>query len=187
MKILLTPIGTHGDVHPFIGLGIELTRRGHDVTGYTLACFGGAGGQHACQVADALGMTRIFIHPLAGVLSAYGMGLADQSLIRTQAVEQELTPALRPSLLALAARLRDEATAARSGELAPALVLKVVLASLARGEPVLPCGEDREEADSSGKVTGASSSSLSMRRHEPGPENGRGYGPVGSNHEILLY
>ena len=53
-------------------------QRGHDVTDYTLCCFGGAGGQHACLVADALGMTRVFIHPLAGVLSAYGMGLADQ-------------------------------------------------------------------------------------------------------------
>ena len=54
-------------------------QRGHDVTGYTLRCFGGAGGQHACLVADALGMTRVFVHPLAGVLSAYGMGLADQT------------------------------------------------------------------------------------------------------------
>ncbi|MDO9637222.1 MAG: hydantoinase B/oxoprolinase family protein [Pseudotabrizicola sp.] len=52
-------------------------QRGHDVTGYTLQCFGGAGGQHACGVADALGMTRIFIHPFAGVLSAFGMGLAE--------------------------------------------------------------------------------------------------------------
>jgi 5-oxoprolinase (ATP-hydrolysing) len=51
--------------------------RGHDVTRYTLACFGGAGGQHACAVADALGMERILVHPLAGVLSAYGIGLAD--------------------------------------------------------------------------------------------------------------
>jgi 5-oxoprolinase (ATP-hydrolysing) len=51
--------------------------RGHDVTRYTLACFGGAGGQHACAIADALGMERILVHPLAGVVSAYGMGLAD--------------------------------------------------------------------------------------------------------------
>src|SRR5438270_2143664 len=51
--------------------------RGHDVTRYTLACFGGAGGQHACAVADALGMERILIHPLAGVLSAYGIGIAN--------------------------------------------------------------------------------------------------------------
>ena len=65
--------------------------RGYDVTCYTLQCFGGAGGQHACLVADALGMTRVFVHPYAGVLSAYGMGLADQSVIREQAVELKLT------------------------------------------------------------------------------------------------
>ena len=56
--------------------------RGHDVTRYTLACFGGAGGQHACRVADALGMERILIHPLAGVLSAFGIGLADVKSFR---------------------------------------------------------------------------------------------------------
>jgi 5-oxoprolinase (ATP-hydrolysing) len=56
--------------------------RGHDVTRYTLACFGGAGGQHACLVADALGMGRVMIHPLAGVLSAYGMGLAETIELR---------------------------------------------------------------------------------------------------------
>jgi 5-oxoprolinase (ATP-hydrolysing) len=64
--------------------------RGYDVTRYTLQCFGGAGGQHACLVADALGMTRVLVHPLAGVLSAYGMGLADQNVIREQAVEVRL-------------------------------------------------------------------------------------------------
>lgn len=59
--------------------------RGHDVTGYTLQCFGGAGGQHACGVADALGMRTVFLHPFAGVLSAFGMGLADlRSLRETQ-------------------------------------------------------------------------------------------------------
>jgi 5-oxoprolinase (ATP-hydrolysing) len=67
--------------------------RGYDVTRYTLQCFGGAGGQHACLVADALGMTRVLVHPLAGVLSAYGMGLADQNVIREQAVEVTLTEA----------------------------------------------------------------------------------------------
>jgi len=65
-------------------------QRGHDVTEYVLATFGGAGGQHACQVADALGMTRVFVHPLAGVLSAYGMGLADQSVMRERAIELTL-------------------------------------------------------------------------------------------------
>lgn len=68
-------------------------QRGYDVTRYTLACFGGAGGQHACLVADALGMTRVFIHPLAGVLSAYGMGLADVRALRQQAVETRLDSA----------------------------------------------------------------------------------------------
>ncbi|MGX6999195.1 hydantoinase B/oxoprolinase family protein [Caballeronia sp. KNU42] len=66
-------------------------QRGYDVTHYTLACFGGAGGQHACLVADALGMTRVFIHPLAGVLSAYGMGLADVRALRQQALETTLS------------------------------------------------------------------------------------------------
>jgi 5-oxoprolinase (ATP-hydrolysing) len=65
-------------------------QRGHDVTKYTLCCFGGAAGQHACLVADALAMTRVFIHPLAGVLSAYGMGLADQVAMRSQALEARL-------------------------------------------------------------------------------------------------
>ncbi|MEW6099977.1 MAG: hydantoinase B/oxoprolinase family protein [Pseudomonadota bacterium] len=64
--------------------------RGYDVTQYTLQCFGGAGGQHACLVADALGMTRVFVHPLAGVLSAYGMGLADQIAMREASVERRL-------------------------------------------------------------------------------------------------
>lgn len=67
--------------------------RGHDVTQYTLVCFGGAGGQHACLTADALGMTRIYIHPFAGVLSAYGMGLADIRAMREKAVEVNLDEA----------------------------------------------------------------------------------------------
>ena len=86
--------------------------RGYDVTRYTLQCFGGAGGQHACLVADALGMTRVFVHPLAGVLSAYGMGLADQSVIREQAVEVKLSaqalPEIEEKLLALAAAAQAE-------------------------------------------------------------------------------
>ncbi len=66
-------------------------QRGHDVTDYTLTTFGGAGGQHACLVADALGMTRVFAHPFSGVLSAYGMGLADQTAMREQALEVTLS------------------------------------------------------------------------------------------------
>ncbi|MFP6734079.1 MAG: hydantoinase B/oxoprolinase family protein [Rhodospirillales bacterium] len=69
-------------------------QRGHDVTDYTLNCFGGAGGQHACLVADALGITNVFIHPFAGVLSAYGMGLAEYRVMRERAVESILDDAL---------------------------------------------------------------------------------------------
>ncbi|MDB5952038.1 MAG: 5-oxoprolinase [Massilia sp.] len=65
-------------------------QRGHDVTQYALTSFGGAGGQHACLVADALGMTTVFVHTLAGVMSAYGMGLADQVAMREAAVEARL-------------------------------------------------------------------------------------------------
>ncbi len=74
--------------------------RGYDVTRYTLACFGGAAGQHACRVADALAMPRVYIHPYAGVLSAYGMGLADITAMREQAVEAVLNEALWPRLVA---------------------------------------------------------------------------------------
>ncbi len=72
--------------------------RGYDVTKYALCCFGGAGGQHACRVADALGMKTIFLHPLAGVLSAYGMGLADIRVLRERAVEATLEASLLPEL-----------------------------------------------------------------------------------------
>ncbi len=85
--------------------------RGYDVTRYTLQCFGGAGGQHACLVADALGMTRVLVHPLAGVLSAYGMGLADQNLIREQAVELPLEPAALPQMA-----VQLDALASQAGE-----------------------------------------------------------------------
>ncbi len=87
--------------------------RGYDVTRYTLQCFGGAGGQHACLVADALGMTRVFVHPLAGVLSAYGMGLADQNVIREQAVELPL----EANALPLVADQLDKLAATAQGEL----------------------------------------------------------------------
>jgi 5-oxoprolinase (ATP-hydrolysing) len=85
--------------------------RGYDVSGYTLQCFGGAGGQHACQVADALGMTRVFIHPFAGVLSAYGMGLADQIVMRHEAVELELDVLGVQDARRRAVRLQAEARA----------------------------------------------------------------------------
>ncbi|MCW2307055.1 hydantoinase B/oxoprolinase family protein [Rhodobium gokarnense] len=80
-------------------------QRGYDVTEYALTCFGGAGGQHACMVADALGMTRVLIHPLSGVLSAYGMGLADIRADRQQAVVKRLDDSLMPELQSLADEL----------------------------------------------------------------------------------
>ncbi|HYT96646.1 MAG TPA: hydantoinase/oxoprolinase family protein, partial [Casimicrobiaceae bacterium] len=87
-------------------------QRGYDVTAYTLCCFGGAAGQHACHVADALGMTRAFIHPLAGVLSAYGMGLADVRALRQQAIEMQLTnatlDAIQPTLSSLESAAQEE-------------------------------------------------------------------------------
>jgi 5-oxoprolinase (ATP-hydrolysing) len=73
-------------------------QRGHDVTGYALNCFGGAGGQHACLVADELGIREVLVHPLAGVLSAYGMGLADVTAMREFAVERPLGADLHASL-----------------------------------------------------------------------------------------
>jgi len=86
-------------------------QKGHDATRFALACFGGAGGQHACLVADALGMETVFIHPYAGVLSAYGMGLADQRVLREQALEVTLEASAMDSVAQLVARLEQAAVA----------------------------------------------------------------------------
>ena len=75
--------------------------RGHDVTRYALACFGGAGGQHACRVADELGMERILIHPFAGVLSAYGIGLAEVKAMREASWLKPLSEPFEVGLQAL--------------------------------------------------------------------------------------
>src|SRR4029077_3169894 len=91
-------------------------QRGYDVTEYTLCCFGGAGGQHACRVADALGMTRVYIHPFAGVLSAYGMGLADLRTLREQSVEVLLEESALPALGATLDRLGAEGAAEMRGQ-----------------------------------------------------------------------
>ncbi|MEN3976275.1 hydantoinase B/oxoprolinase family protein [Emcibacter sp. SYSU 3D8] len=86
--------------------------RGHDVSRYTLVCFGGAGGQHACMVADALGMTRVMIHPLAGVLSALGMGLAEARELRQETVEKPLSAETLAALESVFRRLGDHAVPA---------------------------------------------------------------------------
>jgi 5-oxoprolinase (ATP-hydrolysing) len=80
-------------------------QRGYDVTRYALNCFGGAGGQHACLVADALGMTSVLIHPLSSLLSAYGMGLADIRSVRQQAIEEPFGKKAHVTLEKVASRL----------------------------------------------------------------------------------
>ena len=85
--------------------------RGHDVTRYTLACFGGAGGQLACPVADALGMKRILVHPLAGLLSAYGIGLADVKAIREKSWLKPLAEPFEDAFGPLVAGARAEIAA----------------------------------------------------------------------------
>jgi len=83
-------------------------QRGYDVSQYVLCCFGGAGGQVACLIADTLGMKKIFLHPFAGVLSAYGMGLADIRATKITGVEQPLNESLIPQLEQLMASLETQ-------------------------------------------------------------------------------
>ncbi|SIS68791.1 hydantoinase B/oxoprolinase family protein [Phaeovulum vinaykumarii] len=96
--------------------------RGHDLTGYALQCFGGAGGQHACAVAEALGMTRVILHPFAGVLSAYGMGLADLS--ETREIQADCAPE-DPDLPARIDALLAEARAALIAQHVPAAAIRL--------------------------------------------------------------
>jgi 5-oxoprolinase (ATP-hydrolysing) len=95
-------------------------QRGYDVTEYVLNVFGGAGGQHACAVADALGMSKVLIHPLAGVLSAFGIGLADIIAMREQAVEAPLTDDLIAALPRLIQPLEADARAQVEAQSVPA-------------------------------------------------------------------
>ena len=94
-------------------------QRGYDVTAYCLCCFGGAAGQHACLVADALAMDKVFIHAHAGVLSAYGMGLAEVSVMRERAIEAKLDPAVMPGLRTVFEELAAEDREALSGQGSP--------------------------------------------------------------------
>ena len=97
-------------------------QRGYDVTRYVLNSFGGAGGQHACLVADALGMEDILIHPLSGLLSAYGMGLATVTASRQQGLVKPLSEDSRAAMDALA------------GELSEAVLSELVEQGLARDD-----------------------------------------------------
>ncbi len=96
------------------------TQRGYDVSDYALCCFGGAGGQHACLVADALGMGTVFLHPHAGVLSAFGMGLADARLLRQRAVEAALDEALLGELRGALVELEADGRAEMRAQQIPA-------------------------------------------------------------------
>jgi 5-oxoprolinase (ATP-hydrolysing) len=100
-------------------------QRGYDVTRYALNCFGGAGGQHACLVADALGMTKVLIHPFSSLLSAYGMGLADIRATRQQAIEEDFGAKSLASLKRKGARLGKDAKAEVAGQGVPAAQTKV--------------------------------------------------------------
>ncbi|HMX10542.1 MAG TPA: hydantoinase B/oxoprolinase family protein, partial [Burkholderiaceae bacterium] len=116
--------------------------RGYDVTSYTLQCFGGAGGQAACLVADALGMSRILAHPLAGVLSAYGMGLADQTALREASLELPLNRDGLAQAQALAAQLTAQARDELLAQGVPADALRSVARVQVRYEgtdTALPC------------------------------------------------
>ena len=105
-------------------------QRGYDVTKYVLNCFGGAGGQHACLVADALGMTQVLLHPFAGVLSAYGMGLAEVRAIRQTTVALPLSP---DADAALAERVEELTDAAR-GDLTAQGFDAAAVSTIARAE-----------------------------------------------------
>src|SRR5688500_19120001 len=95
-------------------------QRGYDVTRYALNCFGGAGGQHACLVADALGMTRVLIHPFSSLLSAYGMGLADIRATRQQAIEEPFGAKSLAALKREGGRLGKDARSEVAGQGVPA-------------------------------------------------------------------
>nr|WP_321986526.1 hydantoinase B/oxoprolinase family protein [uncultured Lichenicoccus sp.] len=116
-----TPPDAHALAEGFLRIAVDnmanaireiSVRRGQDPRGYALHCFGGAGGQHACLVAEALGMRTVLVHPMAGVLSAFGMALAARVVLREQAVEQALDEAALPGLQALADDLARQAQAA---------------------------------------------------------------------------
>ena len=100
-------------------------QRGYDVTRYALNCFGGAGGQHACLVADALGVTTVLIHPFSSLLSAYGMGLADIRATRQQAIEEAFGAKALATLNRIGAELSKDVSAEVAGQGVPARSIKV--------------------------------------------------------------
>ena len=130
------PVQSNEDVAAgFLRIGVDnmanaikkiSVQRGHDVTQYTLNCFGGAGGQHACLVADALGMKRVFLHPYAGVLSAYGMGLADIRVLKEAQLDCPVAD------VDAAQKLRDELAAEATREVAEHKIAENEIETIAR-------------------------------------------------------
>ena len=126
-------------------------QRGYDVTRYVLNCFGGAGGQHACLVADALGMTRVLLHPFAGVLSAYGMGLAEVRAIRQATVAAPLEAAGDAALvdhaMTLERQARDDLMGQGFNEAALATLVRAEIKFAGSDTPLVvpfgPAGEMR--------------------------------------------
>jgi 5-oxoprolinase (ATP-hydrolysing) len=128
-------------------------QRGYDVAEYTLCCFGGAGGQHACLVADALAIKSIFLHPFSGVLSAYGMGLADLNQIHERSVELPLDEAILTELEQLRQQLRQQGRAdllqqgAQPAQLGDVARLHCHYAGSDTSLPVTFAGIDQVKAD----------------------------------------
>ena len=137
-------------------------QRGYDVTRYTLNCFGGAGGQHACLVADALGMTRVLIHPFSSLLSAYGMGLADIRATREQAIEEPFGDNALAAISAVGGRLGAAAREEVVGQGVPEREVSVhvrahvrysgtdtalVVPAFSFGQGQAPCGEGAPSLD----------------------------------------
>ncbi|WP_103535542.1 hydantoinase B/oxoprolinase family protein [Streptomyces sp. SM11] len=124
-------------------------QRGHDITHYALTGFGGAGGQHVCAVADALGIDTVLVPPLAGVLSAYGIGLADATAMREQSVEEKLDEAARERVERLCAELADRTREALRADGTPDSAITTqarVLLRYAGTDAALPVDLDTETA-----------------------------------------
>lgn len=186
--------------------------RGHDVTGYALSCFGGAGGQHACLVADELAIDTVLVHPLAGVLSAYGMGLASEAAVRERTLGQPLADGL-PAAEDLATELRQQVAAEVGGaatqintslflrregsenaiELAPAAPDQLAAAFAAAhraqfgydGDGALVIDRVRVEAIAAGEASGALAWPLPDQAGPPLETVACYLG--GANHQVLVY
>ena len=141
-------------------------QRGHDVTGYTLNCFGGAGGQHACLVADSLGIGRVFIHPFAGVLSAYGMGLADLRVMRERAVEAILDDAMLDDVAGTLDEMEEQARAEMiaSGRRSGAHLRAAQAASALRGDGFAADRRLRRPQEHRRRVRGGASPAIRLHR-----------------------